>query len=243
MEEFYQLMAYLPSSFKNEKDGEYVAYLRDSFEQNYQNGKYQFAILSCHMLYMSFVYFSVWQIKNSRLADFKKSLIGFSKDDETSLLSASTPFAFWAINESRIFRFLKLIGCENEAIGKFTKLVQQRNDIAHSNGNIFYVDSSSADLKVREVLVQATAIQQCMTPVIHDCLRSFLLDSWNQNEREYHDSVDQIREVLIHAHFFSQKDIEACLDFDVGGLSDHEHFEEIKKLLEAFVEAYRQNES
>lgn len=243
MEEFYLLMEYLPSSFKNEKDGEYVAYLRDSFEQNYKNGKYQFAMLACHMLYMSFVYFSVWQIKNSRPDDFKKSLIGFSKDDEVSLLSASSPFAFWAINEARIFRFLKLIGCENEAIGKFAKLVQQRNDIAHSNGNIFYTDSFIADQKVREVLVQANSIQQCVTPVIHDCLRCFLLDSWNEDEREYHDSIDQIREVLVHPNFFSPKDIEACLAFDIDSLTNHEHFGAIKALFEAFVGAYRQNDS
>ena len=239
MEEFYRLMEYLPASFKNEKDGDYIAYLRDSFEQNYQNGKFQFAILACHMLYMSFVYFSVWQIKNSRPDDFKKSLVGFSKDDETSLLSASSPFAFWAINEARIFRFLKLVGCENEAVGKFSKLVQQRNDIAHPNGNIYYTDSASADRIVGEVLVQADAIQQCMTKIIHDCLHHFLIEGWNEDERQYHDATDQIREILIHSNYFSQKDIEACLTFDIASLSGHEHFAEIKRLFDAFVSAYK----
>lgn len=243
MEEFYQLMEYLPASFKNEKDGEYIAYLRDSFEQNYQNGKYQFAILACHMLYMSFVYFSVWQIKKSRPVDFGKSLIGFSKDDEKSLLTASSPFAFWTINEVRIFRFLKLVGCENEAVGKFSKLVQQRNDIAHSNGNIFYSDSASADQKLGEVLVQVDAIQQCMTSVIHDCLRRFLLDSWDEDKREYYETTDQIREVLIHQNYFSQKDIEACLTFDIAGLSGHEHFGAIKELFDTFTTVYRKDES
>lgn len=162
MEEFYQLMEYLPAAFKNEKDGEYIAYLRDSFEQNYQNGKYQFAVLACHMLYMSFVYFSVWQIKNSNPNDFAKSLIGFSKDDEKSLLSASNPFTFAKISEARIFRFLKLIGCENDAVGNFSGLVQQRNDIAHSNGHIYYTDSSSAEESSRG------AGSGCLYPAMHD---------------------------------------------------------------------------
>jgi hypothetical protein len=94
MEELYQLMEYLPAAFKNEKEGEYITYLRDSFEQNYKNCKYQFAILACHMIYVSFVYFSVWQIKNSKPEDFSKSLIGFTKDEENSLITASSPFAF-----------------------------------------------------------------------------------------------------------------------------------------------------
>lgn len=243
MEEFYQLMEYFPASFKNEKDGEYIAYLRDSFEQNYQNGKYQFAILACHMLYMSFIYFSVWQIKNSRPVDFGKSLIGFSKDDEKSLLTASSPFAFWTINEARIFRFLKLVGCENEAVGKFSKLVQQRNEIAHSNGNIFYSDSASADQKLGEVLVQVDAIQQCMTSVIHDCLRRFLLDSWDEDKREYYETTDQIREVLIHPNYFSRKDIEACLTFDIEIFSGHENFLALKEIFDTFTTVYRKDES
>lgn len=217
--------------------------MRDSFEQNYQNGKYQFAVLACHMLYMSFVYFSVWQIKNSNPNDFAKSLIGFSKDDEKSLLSASNPFTFAKISEARIFRFLKLIGCENDAVGNFSGLVQQRNDIAHSNGHIYYTDSSSAAKKVAEVLVQVACIQQCMTSVIHDCLRCFLLDSWNEDEREYNDAIDQIREVLIHPNYFSQKDIESCLVFNIHSLSDHERFEAIKELFGVFVKAHRQDKS
>lgn len=232
MDDSVPILEYLPNTFKNKSESDYLAFLWETFESNYKNGKYQFAILAYHMLYISFVYFSVWQIKNSRPVDFGNSLIGFSKDEEKSLLTASSPFAFWTIKEARIFRFLKLVGCENEAVGKFSKLVQQRNDIAHSNGNIFYNDSASADQKLVEVLVQVDAIQQCMTSVIHDCLCRFLLDSWDEDKREYYETTDQIREVLIHPNYFSQKDIEACLTFDIERLSGHENFLEIKKLFD-----------
>lgn len=235
MEEFYEIMRYLHASYKSEKDGEYIAYLRDSFEQNYQNEKYQFALLASHMLYMSFVYFSVWQIKNSRPDDFAKSLIGFSKDDEKELLEASNPFTFWKVNEARIFRFLKLVGCENEAIGKFSKLVQQRNDIAHPNGIIHCTDQKSADARLSEVLAQMEAIQQCMAPVIHSCLREFLLSSGNPDTREYPDTADQIREILIHANYFSEKDIEACLSFDISELQTREEYQKITGLYQAFA--------
>lgn len=185
MEDFYQIMRYLPASYKSTQDGDYIAYLGDSFEQNYQNEKYQFALLACHMLYMSFVYFSVWQIKNSRPDDFAKSLIGFSKDDEKELLGASNPFTFWKISEARIFRFLKLVGCENDSIGKFAKLVDKRNDIAHPNGIIHCTDQKTADIRLSEILSQMDTIQQCMTPVLHACLSQFLKDSTDAEKREY----------------------------------------------------------
>src|SRR3989344_7044790 len=119
MDDAQPILEFLPSTYKNRSDGDYITFLWETFESNYQNGKYQFAVLACHMLYMSFVYFSVWQIKQSRTEDFRKSLVGFSKEDEKGLLDASSPFSFWTISEVRIFRFLKLIGCENDRIGQF----------------------------------------------------------------------------------------------------------------------------
>ena len=239
MEDFYELMEYLPFSFKNENDGKYISYLSDSFEQNYNGGKYQFALLACHMLYMGFVYFSIWQIKNSRPEDFSKSLIGFSKDNEKKLIDAKNPFAFACINEARILRFLKLLSdCDNEAIGKFSKPVQERNKIAHTNGHIFYNDIESANHQLAEILRQIENIQKSMDPVIHNCFQHFLIESWNGEEREHQNAEDQIREVLVHSNYFSQADIRSCLKFDIQSLSINENFKGINKLFETFISIY-----
>jgi hypothetical protein len=232
------IIEYLPNTFKVAGEGDYITFLWETFESNYQNEKYQFALLAYHMLYMSFFYFSVWQIKQSHTEDFKKSMIGFTKDDEKALLDASSPFAFWTINESRIFRFLKLIGCGNDRIGQFARLVQDRNGIAHSNGNIYFNNQAIADTKIAEVLTQIEAIQEHIQPIIHDCLRRFLIENWNPEEREYQDPSDQIREVLVHTNYFSQKDIEACLDFDISTLSGQDHFEEIRALFDHLISEY-----
>ncbi|PIW39360.1 MAG: hypothetical protein COW23_01775, partial [Hydrogenophilales bacterium CG15_BIG_FIL_POST_REV_8_21_14_020_62_31] len=65
-------------------------------------------------------------------------LIGFGKDIEKSLLEATSPFVFSTVNERSILRFLKLIACDNGKIGTDAKLVDDRNESAHPNGNIFY---------------------------------------------------------------------------------------------------------
>jgi len=57
MDEALPILKYLPNSFRNQNESDYIAFLWEAFESNYQNGKYQFAILAYHMLYMSFVYF------------------------------------------------------------------------------------------------------------------------------------------------------------------------------------------
>ncbi|MBI2890158.1 MAG: hypothetical protein HYY13_05170 [Nitrospirae bacterium] len=152
MENAAQLGNYLPISCKSPKEQEYIAFLWDAFETNYAHGKYQFAFLAYHMLTMSFVYFNIWQIRQTEPKDFAKGLIGFGKDIEKNLLEATSPFVFSSVNERSILRFLKLIGCDNDKIGTYAKLVDDRNDTAHPNGNIFFSTQKALDTKITEIL-------------------------------------------------------------------------------------------
>ena len=62
-------------------------------------------------------------------------LIGFGRDIEKSLLKATSPFVFGAANESTILRVLKLIACDNSKIGTYAKVVDDRNETAHTMMN------------------------------------------------------------------------------------------------------------
>jgi hypothetical protein len=237
VEEAAELGNYLPLSFKTPKEQEYIEFLWDAFETNYTYGKYQFAFLAYHMLTMSFVYFNIWQIRQTLPNDFEKGLIGFAKD-ENALLEATSPFVFSTVNERTILRFLKLIACDNSKIGTYAKLVDDRNEAAHPNGNIFYSEQSALDRKITEILRVVDEIQMHSRCVIERCYRDFLLQNHDPEEREYPDAADQIREVLIHGNYMSQKDIEICLDFDLTGLAGRPETDSIRRLHEAMVSIY-----
>jgi Trp operon repressor len=232
------ILAYLPNSFKTRDEQDYINFLWESYESNYNNGKFPFAFIAFHMLYMSFVYFEVWQIKENRTEDFQKSLIAFSKDNEKMMLDATTPFAFVEIGESNFIRFLKLIGCDNEKIGSYCSSVKSRNDAAHSNGRIFFNASGTVDTKTTEILRHVDEIQILSHPVIDECLIQFLKNSWNPDDREYIGEEDQIREILIHGNYLSQKDIEHMLTFDITQLSAEPNYTEMETLFNAFKTAY-----
>lgn len=238
MEEAAELASYLPLSFKTPKEQEYIEFLWDAFETNYTHGKYQFAFLAYHMLTMSFVYFNIWQIKQTEPKDFAMGLIGFGKDIEKSLLEATSPFVFSTVNERSILRFLKLIACDNSKIGTYSKLVDDRNESAHPNGNIFYSTEAALDLKISEILRVVAEIQAHSKPVIEHCYREFLLRNQDPDEREYPDASDQIREVLIHGNYLSQQDIEVCLDLDIESLADRPGNDGMRELHAALVEQY-----
>jgi hypothetical protein len=91
-------------------------------------------------------------------------LIGFDKDIEKSLLEATSPFVFSTVNERSILRFLKLIACDNGKIGAYAKLVDDRNESAHPNGNIFYSTEAAPDLKITEILRVVAEIQTHSKP-------------------------------------------------------------------------------
>jgi hypothetical protein len=240
MEEAAELANFLPFSFKTPKEQEYIEFLWDAFETNYTYGKFQFAFLSYHMLTMSFIYFNIWQIKRAEPSDFEKGLIGFGKDIEKSLLCATSPFVFSTVNERTMLRFLKLIGCDNGKIGTYSKLVDDRNESAHSNGNIFYNSQEALDTKIIEILRIVAEIQTHSKPIVEHCYHEFLLQNHNTDEREYPDAHDQIREILIYENYLSQRDIEICRSFDPTPLNAEPGFSEILALHQVLRDSYEE---
>jgi hypothetical protein len=243
MEEAAELAHYLPLSFKSPKEQEYIEFLWDAFDTNYTHGKYQFAFLAYHMLTMSFVYFNIWQIKQTEPGDFEKGLIGFGKDIEKTLLDATSPFVFSTVNERTMLRFLKLIACDNGKIGTYAKLVDDRNDSAHPNGNIFFSTQAALDTKITEILRVADEIQTHSAPIIQRCYSRFLVESSNPEDREYSDDADQIREVLIHEHYMSQKDIDICVACDLAPHANHPNYPAIEAIHQHLRAAFAEPES
>ena len=56
------------------------------------------------------------------------------------------------------------------------------------------------------------------------------------------DAADQIREVLVHANYFSQKDVEICLAYDLKTLRGHASYPAIEALHLAFRKQYADEE-
>ena len=81
-------------------------------------------------------------------------------------------------------------------------------------------------------------IQTHCKPVIEHCYREFLVQSHEPDEREYPDAADQIREVLIHGNYLSQKDIDICLGFDLSSLADQPQHDSMRELHDALKARY-----
>ena len=80
-------------------------------------------------------------------------------------------------------------------------------------------------------------------PVIEHCYHQFLLDNHDPDEREYPEAADQIREVLIHQNYLSQKDIEICLTCDLTALRTDPNFDNIEALHQSLRDTYSDPEA
>lgn len=76
-------------------------------------------------------------------------------------------------------------------------------------------------------------------PTIEHGYREFLVQNHDYDEREYPDADDQIREVLIHGNYLSQKDIEIRLGFNVDTLADRPSIEGMRGLHAELVGKYK----
>jgi hypothetical protein len=67
---------------------------------------------------------------------------------------------------------------------------------------------------------------------------SSLTQNHDPDEREYPDPKDQIREVLIHGNYLSQRDIEICLGYDLTPLRTDPDFSAIDALHKSLRDSY-----
>jgi len=225
------ILEYLPSYFRSEKEQEYLLFLWDSFKCNYENGKYQFAFIAYHMLFMLFTYFCVWKIKTVRHEDFSKCLIGCIDRHESDLTKVSDPFGFWVIGESQFIRFLRLIGLQDR-IGKYKEIIKLRNDSAHVNGNVYLNSQEQIDDKINEILSYIEEIQQRMSTVLLSIFERAL------QEEDY--DYQHFEDCLLRKNYFSKQDLKACSAFDfesfLGKAKGKKRL--LRKIAEKYNEAY-----
>lgn len=240
MDEALELSGYLPQSFANANEQTYLDFLWSAFQTNYEAERYEFASLAFHLLYMSFVSFSIWQIRLARPNQFAMAMVGFRNEDEGDLMACESPFKFYdRLKESQIFRFLKLIGCTNQQVGEFAKFVKRRNKIAHPTGTVFFNDHAAIDAEIADMMKEVRNIEAHMQPVIAELYKAFLSgDSADPELRQYTDLGDEVRINLVHANYMSSADIAYCRVFNLSTLAAEPLHNEMLLLHQTLVDAY-----
>ncbi len=250
MEEAQGIFDYLPIQ---PPDDEYIRFLWEAFESNYNNEKYQFAYICYHMLFMSFIYYQIAKIyltENEKCRDLMtftgkvqehidnhERKIADGKESELAPLQK-----FSLENERTIMGLFISIGCTREEIKAMKTIVDGRNSIAHSNGNIYFRTKESLEGKIDEILSCVESIQEKSKPIIEKAFHAFLMESQNPDEREFLDDESQIKEIFVHGNYLSFEDIKIAHNFNIAVLSGEDGIESIKNLARALNDLYKEGE-
>lgn len=199
-ENLLEIESYLPIYYQRDANGEFVKYLIQSTLLNYTSGYHQVAFLVFHLLYMSFIYKTLWIL---RLADIKEICEFYDSNNE--LKNSSNPFDASVVGEKNILKQLKCLGFHSNEIKDFSSLVDRRDNCAHSAGLILYSDLQ-VDRMVDEALEYIAKIHKGTQDSLAKIFEEFVEANWDPGKREF-SSLDDSIDYFVRINYLSLKDL------------------------------------
>ncbi len=192
-----KLNMYLPIDFANEENNAYRQYLMDSFHENCDRGKHQFALMAFHMLFMSFLYKEFWALKQfdfCKVQGLCKSNANFN--DIKNIFDAST-----IPEKTMIEQYLSVHSWHANKKKAIKEFVDKRDNCAHASGFIQY-DKSDSERIYLDILGQAQKIskanEQNIVHIIQTELVNFFKNNSEFNAKTSGEFIfDLIREIKI----------------------------------------------
>jgi hypothetical protein len=185
---------------------------------NYGGEQYQFAYFGLHLLYMTYVYFSVKKISTILPERYKDAMI-FARPYHGRKLdfnNLDSVFDYSLVSEKELPAILKIIGLDNGQIGKIGGLVETRNDMAHANGRFAILNEKSFRTAADGVCDSARNIHRCMDGQIRIWFKNFLLSYCNNEFEEYDEVSDIITEQMIQGFNLSPQELNICNEMSIG---------------------------
>ncbi len=246
MEEVYQLLDYLP--IDDAEINNYVNPLFNSAQVTYDKEQYQFSYFAVHLIFMTYIYLTVWKISQFHKEKFEHSLL-FARPyngSDVNLKQVRSIFDYSHLPEKDIFELFSLIGLDNGYIKSTKKLIDSRNDMAHATGKIQILDMRHFDDAIAGLLGVCLTIQKNMDETIKKWYKNKLLDFAKSGVLEEKTlPADFIDEILIGNLSFSKKDLFACSECGISRFKDRREYnfeeneyERLNNLHEAIKKKY-----
>lgn len=234
-EKVNELRNYLPIYFESKENNEYVEYLTSAYLKNVEAEKYQFSFIAFHILYMCFIYKTIWSLKkNGDTANFNAIMNSCRHKHKLSVYSSL--FDISVLGETDSFNFIRLFPFHQNDIDKFSYPVKVRNHCAHASGKLHYKEKEIEEYVCKE-LEYISQIQQKTEPILKKMFIDFLRENWNPEKRPFSTSETAIDD-FIRKNLFSIKDIEYLIRLDIpelGKKSDNKKIIYMKVLYLVFL--------
>ena len=229
-----ELQSYLPIRAIDKEDVDaYLKSVTDSVVLNYGGEQYQFAYFGLHLLYMTYVYFSVKKTSTIIPERYKDAMILARPyhGEKVDFDNINSAFVYSLMPEKELPKVLKIIGFGDDKISEIGGLVSKRDDMAHATGSLAIKNEQGFFSEAGRLCASARNIHRCMDGQIRNWFKDFLLRYCNNEFEEYDEVSDIITEQMIEGFNLSSQELSVCNAMSLKSLIQ-EHPEFNQKLLE-----------
>lgn len=154
MDEYIEkLNIFLPIDFGDNENNEYRQYLIETFKENCEKEKYQFALMAFHMMFMSFLYKEFWGLKTYSYSTVERLCNNNGKFKEINQIFDASIIP----EQTVIDQYLSLFSWHVNKRTVVKAFVDTRDKCAHASGFIQY-QKDGAERYFLDVLEQAEKI-------------------------------------------------------------------------------------
>ncbi len=209
-----QISYYLPVEWFDLENEEYIEYLIDAYLKNIESETYQFAFIAFHMLYMSFIYKTIWLLKKESYESIEHFISQVSKDFQVVF----SPFDFSIIEEAKSFQILKCLRFHPNDIELFSLPVKNRNHCSHASGKVQY-SKEEVERFISDELHSSETILQKTKLCLESLFKKFINDNWDPETRELI-SPKESAETFIRQNLLSPKELEILTSVVIPELNE-----------------------
>jgi hypothetical protein len=217
-----EILNYLPISAVDKEDVSlYVQNITNLILVNYRYEQYQFAYFGLHLLYMTYIYFTVWKTSKvipKRYEDatvFARAYNGRA----FNFLNVESIFEYSLVPEKELPKIFRLIGLDDGQIGNISGLVDTRNDMAHASGKFEIPNDMEFASKANSICISMRNIHQCMINQIKAWYQDILLKYCSGEFEAYIDDNDFIFEQMIQNFNLSVNELLVCNEMSIRELT------------------------
>ncbi len=146
----FSLFELLSIRYEGEEDQKYIRGLLNQFEQASNSDSYHLALFAYHLIFMIFIYQTIYKAKIWKPQQFATALITLSADERRRYLQTKSVYAFVEIKERSIFELLNLFEACEPVVSRCKKnIIDYRNrNLGHAN--MYIVSENEFENKIDE---------------------------------------------------------------------------------------------
>jgi len=221
-----ELMSYFPLAKVDEKAGtidQYLFDLRKTVVDNYGNGNYQVSYFYAHLIFMSYVYYSVdlaYKYLPDKLKDQYDLINSYSTRNKPNIVTNTNVYSFSNIPEKEIFKVFYAIGMDVQYIQQLISYIGERDQYAHATGK-GNIDVKTFETYIDTIKKNMGTIHQLFQKYIKEHYTAFLVTNCKTT---YKDVITKIADYVSDENF-STKDIEYLSNLGISNIrNENEEF-------------------